>query len=458
MSHDNEIEHIKGTTNIFADLLSRLPRNDEIGKMMDKRERKECVIMKLDNHAPLNLAAKFKDLTNMQKQDVAIAKLRARAPELANAGDSKYAIQDDVLYKLDGRDYPTWKTYVPSCMEEEIIKNFHHGLGHSGTERVILSIQEHLYVKRLANKVRKFIAKCQLCQRAKPMNVKYDTVPQTTIREEPRALVAVDTHGPIPTAKLGYKHIFVMYDVCTKFVKIYPLKALSTRVCLNKIFSDYVPRYGKVQAILSDNASIFASAKWSSALRANDIKVYHSSSYLPQANPSERGLREISTYLRIFCHKSHKTWLEYCPVIEAIMNRSPNPTTRVSPEKLFTGEEPPSLFHGIPQGIKVPTTPEVNEIKLAVERVRKRAEQRKKRAKRHRKKWNPAIGDQVWVREHSLSDKLAGRYHRMQLLYKGPYVINMILGEHTYELRQAGTNKIIGRFHKQMLRPYIENT
>ena len=48
MSYNIKVENVKGTTNIFADLLSRLPRNQELSKLVDSRERKECVVMKIN--------------------------------------------------------------------------------------------------------------------------------------------------------------------------------------------------------------------------------------------------------------------------------------------------------------------------------------------------------------------------------------------------------------------------
>ena len=69
--------------------------------------------------------------------------------------------------------------------------------------------------------------------------------------------------------------------------------------------------------------------------------------YHTMANPSERILRDIYIYLRAYCHNNHKKWFTYCPIIEAIINLTPNPTTKVSPEKLMTGIEPESMFHGL---------------------------------------------------------------------------------------------------------------
>ena len=115
---------------------------------------------------------------------------------MGQQGNSLYAIKDDILYKLEGRGRPSWKTYIPTGLEEDLILNFHTGLGNSGIERVIFAIREHLYIKRLANKVRKLISQYTLCQRAKPINARYDVEPQSILRDKPRALVAVVAMAP----------------------------------------------------------------------------------------------------------------------------------------------------------------------------------------------------------------------------------------------------------------------
>ena len=60
MSYNIKVEYIKGTTNIFADLLSRFRSNQELNKLVDSRERKECVVMKINKCVHANLAAKLK--------------------------------------------------------------------------------------------------------------------------------------------------------------------------------------------------------------------------------------------------------------------------------------------------------------------------------------------------------------------------------------------------------------
>jgi Integrase core domain. len=200
---------------------------------------------------------------------------------------------------------PKWKVY-----DEDIIMATHKGMGHAGAERVSLTLREQLYIKHLARKARRLIACCELCQKAKPINIKYDIDPQAIIRSKPNELIAVDTHGPVPISNFGHKYILVAYDVFSKHIVLYAMKSMG---CLRKITHNYIPQYNAPSAILSDNASIFAIRRWREPLEELDIKVYHNSAYHPASNPSERGLRDVTTFLRVLCHKNHRTWYNALP-------------------------------------------------------------------------------------------------------------------------------------------------
>lgn len=44
---------------------------------------------------------------------------------------------------------------------------------------------------------------------------------------------------------------------------------------------------------------------------------------------------------------------------------------------------------------------------------------------------------------------------KLQLPYEGPYIINKILGQNTYELIEEYTQRIRGIFHINLLYPYV---
>ena len=96
-------------------------------------------------------------------------------------------------------------------------------------------VKKHLYIKHEGNKVRKVVSQCLLCQKAKPKNVVYDSELQVILKEAPQDLLAVDTHGPMPMSQFGYRYLFIVHDVFSKFTKLYPMKSLSTKGCREKI-------------------------------------------------------------------------------------------------------------------------------------------------------------------------------------------------------------------------------
>ena len=108
-------------------------------------------------------------------------------------------------------------------MVDNLILTYHHyHLGHAGSERIVLALEQNFYIKRIGNKCHKITSTCELCLQAKPLNCRFETVPKAILLDRPNALVCADGHGRLSETTFGYKCISVMYDVFTKFVKIYP--------------------------------------------------------------------------------------------------------------------------------------------------------------------------------------------------------------------------------------------
>ena len=398
----------------------------------------------------------------MQDSDELLKDLKVSAPVLSDTSLSKLAVKENILYKLHGHPIRKWKMVIPKMLEDELINSFHQRLAHPGCERTSLAIESMFYVKHLRRKARKIISTCELCQKAKPLNVRFDVEPQVIIRDKKNALVASDAHGELPAIKFGCKYVFVMYDVFTKYVKIYPVRNIKSKTCLNKIVSQWIPEFGKMEAIISDNATVHKSKLFTRTLCEMDIKLYNSSAYHPQSNPCERIIRDIGVHMRILCHNNHKGWHKSCQVIEDVINNIPSPSTGFTPHELMTGKPPQKLL------VKYSTTvdkldeklSEEEKCRLAYEKLIKKSEIRKSKVKRSKRIWKPEIGNLVLVKNFCLSSAQKKVYRRMNLLYKGPFVIKNIFGKQTYEIVDK-SDKVIGRFHVSLLRPYhvvVENS
>ena len=257
-SYDIAIEHIKGKMNIFADAISRNPLGGQ-HEAENPTNANEILLGRLNKQELKEINAIFKNMSKYQREDPELIELINKANEIGNLNNDKYGLHEEILYKLCGKENPTWKTWIPKALQEKIILAYHHELGHTGSEKVGLMIEQHFYCKHLQRQIRRVISKCDLCQKAKPLNVQYDIEPQAIIRDRPRSLIAVDVHGPMPVTTFGHQYIFIMYDVFTKYVRLYPMRTITSKACLNKVLKDYISTHGKIESIISDNATIFQS-------------------------------------------------------------------------------------------------------------------------------------------------------------------------------------------------------
>lgn len=134
--------------------------------------------------------------------------------------------------------------------------------------------------------------------------------------KRPGELCAVDLYGNLPIERGGVRYILVCFDVFSKFIKLYALKSATTRACLHKIIGHYVSQVISPNCILSDKGTQFASSTWCKKLATLGIDVRFSPIRHPQSNPSERCMREIGNFCRIYCYQAHKKWPELLPKME----------------------------------------------------------------------------------------------------------------------------------------------
>ena len=88
-------------------------------------------------------------------------------------------------------------------------------------------------------------------------------------------LVAVDFPGPFARAiHGGTKHIheLVCIDVFTKAVRLYAIRRPTTKSVLNVILCKYVPKYGQIKKILSDQGKQFQNKAWTETLTQHGVQ------------------------------------------------------------------------------------------------------------------------------------------------------------------------------------------
>jgi transposase InsO family protein len=192
--------------------------------------------------------------------------------------------------------------------------------------------------------MRKFIAYCDICQRVKHPNRAYEMEILSRLPKEPNELLPLDSYGPLPTGRGGARYLLVCFDIFSKHARLYLLKSATTKSCLNKLRYDYFWKHSKPQIILSDHGSQFTSSLWKNTLAALNIKVRYTPIRNPESNPTERVMRELGKYFRIYCEETHRKWPELVPNIQDWLNSSVIATTGYAPVELFNGQPRTNIF------------------------------------------------------------------------------------------------------------------
>jgi hypothetical protein len=87
-----------------------------------------------------------------------------------------------------------------STLDNLVIKYLHTSLGYLGVDKCMDQIIQSFHIKNLGRKIRKFIARCDTCQR-----VKYPTQERSYLPAQLEDLCVLDLIGALPVARGGIR-------------------------------------------------------------------------------------------------------------------------------------------------------------------------------------------------------------------------------------------------------------
>ena len=127
----------------------------------------------------------------------------------------------------------------------------------------------------------------------------------------------------------GYKYIFTNIDIFSKYAYAFPIKSKKIqdiKLCFEKIFKNNKPKYVwsvKEPAFLSKEMQLF--------FKNNDIKIYHTNSYLKAVivERFNRSLRELM--MKEFVKNNNTVWYNILPKLIKIYNNRYHSTIKMKP-------------------------------------------------------------------------------------------------------------------------------
>ena len=220
----------------MADILSRNPTGLEVNEIQDLTKPSTISVNKKELKIDQAVLKNLKDLADKQKNDPRLRIIREKAEK--HPAGNKHRIEVDVLFRRD-RLGAVWKAMLPECLEATTIRYVHMSLGHAAVDNCVWEINQAFHLKNVGRKVRRFIASCDICQRAKHPNRYIDLKERSHVSSKPGELCSIDLYGSLPTGRGGVRYILEYLEVFSKYVWLYTLKTATTKSCLNKLVNHY---------------------------------------------------------------------------------------------------------------------------------------------------------------------------------------------------------------------------
>ena len=305
--------------------------------------------------------------------------------------------------------------------------------------------------------IAKLIRLCDSCQRNKVYTHTNEIITVPIIPSGPGDLLSIDYLGPLPTSKAGTRYILVTVDVFTKFVKLYPMRKSDTRTTINKIFNDYIPKYGKSKRIQSAHGSQFTARACGKRLETEGIKHTLSSIRHPQSNIVERVNKEIGRFFPTVTGHKHGGWAHWVPFVETCLNEIYHETTEFTPIELHLGTIPTHFWEKWLTPLVKREIPLGTKIMLARDRIKKKRGTHaiKENTDAHGTRYR--IGDLILANACNLSNAADNLIAKFLSLYEGPYVIDEQRGSSTFKLVNPNTRETRGVFYVSNFRLYLQN-
>jgi len=211
------------------------------------------------------------------------------------------------------------KLVVPcsSPLIQTILQEFHASKlgGHDGIKKTLVRISSQFYWKHMQKSIKKYIAKCQICQQ-----MKYSTQPPAGLLE-PLLIpshfwldIAMDFITGLPWVQ-GYAVSMVVVDRLSKFAHFIPLPEDYSATKVADAFIDRVVSiHGLPKSIVSDRDKVLTSKFWEHLCARQGIVLARSSAYHPQTDGQSEVLNCcLEMYLRCFTQNNPRDWLKLLP-------------------------------------------------------------------------------------------------------------------------------------------------
>ncbi len=248
---------------------------------------------------------------------------------------NNHVMKDEILFyihkpKVHKHFEQDWEFHVclPIAMRTAILKLVHdspYGGLHYSSAKTLQKLSTHRVHWNSQNQdVIQYVNECKNClefkrsQLPNPPLQNYDPS-----RGLPFTTVFLDSYGPLPTTKNGFKHIMGCLCRFSHYLILIPLQTNSSAEIALALFHKVYLKHGNIKQIHTDNAKGYASSIMKAMTQL--LKTVHSknSPLHAASNLVERKWQQVTSSIATFL-QNHSDWELFLPYLKYTYNTTPS--------------------------------------------------------------------------------------------------------------------------------------
>ena len=287
--------------------------------------------------------------------------LQAVLPALAlpttskiNMEQQKRELQDDQdlqkredILKNENRSIQTVqnrkpKTILPRTLKKPVLQ-FYHGSkvhGHSGIAKSSITVNERFWWENWKRDVRQWVLNCPHCAVQRLHRPTRQGLLRFWHPERKFQCVALDIMEVPPSSREGFKKIFVIGDLSSRYIWAVSIKTKTAKTISKVIMEEWVLWFGLRERLLTHRANSFMGDVIEEICRLLGVRKIFTSPYHAQTDgffePFNRTLmQDINTYVNLL----NDDWSDQIPIICFRYNTTVHSDTNMTPFKVMFREE-----------------------------------------------------------------------------------------------------------------------